>query len=73
MEKGHILVVEDNLDIREYIKGELEKKYNVFEAKNGKIGLETAISKNPDLILSDIMMPLMDGIEFCTKIKINAH
>ncbi|MCP5061872.1 MAG: response regulator [Ignavibacteriae bacterium] len=68
-DRSKVLVVEDNLDMREYITEELEKYYNVIEAKNGVIGFEQAVNENPDLILSDIMMPQMDGIEFCKKIK----
>ena len=68
-DKSKVLIVEDNHEMRQYLKEELESDYCIYEAVNGKDGFEVAIEKNPDLILSDIMMPLMDGIEFCTKIK----
>lgn len=68
-DKNTVLVVEDNLDMREYIKAELQNYYCVLTAKNGVEGFEKAINNKPDLIISDIMMPQMDGIEFCKKIK----
>lgn len=64
-----ILVVEDNVDMREFIKDELKNEYRVFEACNGEQGFNEALKINPELILSDIMMPNIDGIEFCGKIK----
>ncbi|KAA3661924.1 MAG: DNA-binding response regulator, partial [Calditrichaeota bacterium] len=67
--KSKILIVEDDIDMREYIKNELEQDYHVSLANDGTQGIEQAIKINPDLIISDIMMPQMDGIEFCKKIK----
>ena len=64
-----ILLVEDNEDLRFYLKDNLRKIYQVEEAVNGKEGWEKANSINPDLIVSDIMMPVMDGIEMSRKIK----
>lgn len=64
-----ILVVEDNKDIREYISSSLSGEYAVITAENGKEGLELAREKIPNVIISDIMMPEMDGIEFCAIIK----
>lgn len=64
-----ILIVEDNLDLRNYISEQLEEKYTVFEAGDGVKGLEMANEIIPDLIISDIMMPKMDGYEMCRKIK----
>lgn len=64
-----ILVVEDNNDMRSFIKENLELKYNVIEAENGKIGLEKAFEHVPDLVVSDVMMPEMDGIQLCSKLK----
>ena len=64
-----ILIVEDEWDLRHFLKTELAKKYNVLQARNGKEGVETAIKESPDLILSDVMMPEMDGIELCKTIK----
>ncbi|MGI9594119.1 MAG: ATP-binding protein [Patiriisocius sp.] len=66
-----ILLVEDNVDLRATIKFELEKKYNVIDAPNGKEALLIAVAKNPDLIITDIMMPVMDGKELCNVIKTN--
>lgn len=67
--KNKILIVEDHADMRHYLKQELEGEYEIFEAVNGEDGLNKAMKHNPDLIISDIMMPLMDGLEFCKKIK----
>ncbi|WP_159519601.1 hybrid sensor histidine kinase/response regulator transcription factor [Sunxiuqinia indica] len=67
--KKNILLVEDNEDFRFYLKDNLKEHYNVYEAGNGKIGWEMTLKKLPDLIVSDVVMPEMDGIEFCSKIK----
>ena len=64
-----ILVVEDNLELREYLRLELKDIYRVYEAPNGLIGFEMAKKHNPDLIIADIMMPEMDGVEMCEKLK----
>ena len=66
-----ILMIEDNFDLRNFIKQELEDSYNILEADNGKIGIQLAVSEIPDLIISDIMMPEMDGLELCTILKKN--
>lgn len=66
-----ILIVDDNQDVREYIRGILDETWQIIEGKNGIEGLEVAQGKNPDLIISDVMMPEMDGFEFCAKIKSN--
>ena len=63
-----VLIVEDNTDVRNYIHGYLED-YRCFEAGDGEEGLRLALKKIPDLIVSDIMMPKMDGVEFCKQIK----
>ena len=70
-EKKLILLVEDNADLRNSIKDELASKYKVITAENGKEGLLIALSKNPDLIITDVMMPKMDGKEMCRVIKSN--
>ncbi|NOX37163.1 MAG: response regulator [Calditrichaeota bacterium] len=64
-----ILIVEDNEEMREYIRDMLVDQYRVLEAENGKEGLSIAQEKIPDLIISDVMMPQMDGFEFCQHIK----
>ncbi len=64
-----LLIVEDNDELREYIIGLFEKNYKILEAPNGKIGLEMAVENLPDLIISDYMMPIMDGGELCKAIK----
>lgn len=66
-----ILVVEDDFDIRTYIVESLSHKFKVIQASNGQEGLSKAIQHIPDLILSDTLMPIMDGIEFCKEIKKN--
>ena len=66
-----ILLVEDNEDLRATIKAELEKKFTVIDAPNGKEALLIAVAKNPDLIITDVMMPIMDGKELCNIIKTN--
>jgi YesN/AraC family two-component response regulator len=66
-------VIEDNPDMRQYICSNLSRFFNVLEAENGKQGLEAAKKEEPDLIISDIMMPEMDGLELCRKIKTNLY
>lgn len=70
--KPTILVVEDDTDLRGYIVKVLEKDYNILEAENGEQGYEIALRELPDFILSDIMMPKVDGVEFLQNIKKNA-
>jgi signal transduction histidine kinase/ligand-binding sensor domain-containing protein/DNA-binding response OmpR family regulator len=64
-----VLLVEDNDDFRFYLKDNLRNKYKVIEATNGKEGWQKALSTHPQLIISDISMPEMDGIELIKKIK----
>ena len=64
-----VLVVEDNADMRAYIRAHLEETVAVVEAENGRVGLERAREIVPDLILSDVMMPEMDGLEACAALK----
>ncbi len=66
---ANILIVEDNQDMLNYLRDFLNKTYIVKTAENGKKGLEIAINEDVDLILSDLMMPEMDGIEFCKTIR----
>ncbi|WP_311952798.1 hybrid sensor histidine kinase/response regulator transcription factor [Mucilaginibacter terrae] len=68
-EHDRILLVDDNLELRTFLKDVLEKHYHIMEANNGKEGLTLAKENYPDIILSDVMMPEMDGIEFCYQVK----
>ncbi|MFN3693698.1 MAG: two-component regulator propeller domain-containing protein, partial [Ignavibacterium sp.] len=68
-EKPSILFIDDSEDIRQYISFLLKPIYNLFVCSNAKEGLEAAINHSPDLIISDVMMPEMDGNEFCRIIK----
>lgn len=70
-DKKTILLVEDNLQILNYISDSLSSNFSILTAKNGREGLELAKSFNPDLILSDVMMPEMDGIEMTRILKEN--
>jgi len=67
--KRSILIVEDDSDLSAFIKTMLEEDYSVMEAKNGREGWEKARKTLPDFIVSDIMMPEMDGIELLQKVK----
>jgi signal transduction histidine kinase/ligand-binding sensor domain-containing protein/DNA-binding response OmpR family regulator len=64
-----VLVVEDNLEIRHYIADSLSEDYQVVKANDGKVGCEKAFEYIPDLIITDIMMPVMDGTEMCKRLK----
>lgn len=64
-----VLVVEDNIDIREYIASSFSDRYEVVTAENGESGIEKAFQHTPDIIVSDIMMPVMNGIELCKTLK----
>lgn len=68
-EKPVVLIVEDQKDVREYIKDSLGDLYIIFEAGNGLEGLKLVEEEDPDLIISDIMMPEMDGLEMTRKLK----
>lgn len=64
-----ILVVDDNADLRHFIRSLLEGDYRILTACDGKEALEKAIKEMPDLVVSDIMMPVMDGLSFCKALK----
>ncbi|BAX78830.1 hybrid sensor histidine kinase/response regulator transcription factor [Labilibaculum antarcticum] len=69
--KSKILIVEDNDDLRQMIKEELSTEFNIIEASDGKEGYEVALEEKPDLIISDILMPIQDGISMLKQIKKN--
>ncbi|MEP6614259.1 MAG: two-component regulator propeller domain-containing protein, partial [Mucilaginibacter sp.] len=64
-----VLLVEDNDDFRFYIKDNLKAAFNIIEADNGKKGWQKALAQHPNLVVSDISMPEMNGIDLCVKIK----
>ena len=66
-----ILIVDDNADIRTLLRRILQNRYQVYEAEDGQQGLELANEVVPDLIVSDVMMPVMNGLEFCQRVKDN--
>lgn len=65
----HLLIVEDNADIRAYLRENLNATYTITEASDGDEALEKARATSPDLVLSDVAMPRMDGIELCRRLK----
>jgi DNA-binding response OmpR family regulator len=64
-----MLIVEDNADLRQYIVNTFSENYRVLEARDGLEGLNTAIEHIPDIIISDLMMPQLDGLSLCAKLK----
>ena len=68
-----VLIVEDNNDLRHFIYETIERNYQVIEAANGKEGYEKAMIEIPDLIISDVMMPVMDGFKMTGELKRNSH
>ncbi|CAM1373253.1 hybrid sensor histidine kinase/response regulator transcription factor [Tenacibaculum xiamenense] len=69
--KEKVLLVEDDYDLRKYLHNVLIQDYIVFEAVNGNEGLKIALNEIPDIIITDVMMPELDGIEMCREIKKN--
>ncbi len=67
-----VLIVEDNADVRAYVKRHLAARYHVVEAADGVEGLAQARAAPPDLVVSDVMMPNMDGFDFCRALKADA-
>lgn len=68
-DKPVVLIVEDNQDVRDYIKLQLSDAYSIIEAANGKEGIAMAVKFVPDIVVSDVMMPIMNGMEFCRRLK----
>lgn len=68
-EKPTVLIVEDNLDMQDFIKSNLGTGYHIIVAENGEAGLSKLEEETPDLIISDVMMPVMDGLTMLKKIK----
>lgn len=64
-----LLIVEDNSDMRQYIRSNFETKFRIIEAEDGEIGIQIALNQIPDLIISDVMMPNIGGIELCSNLK----
>lgn len=64
-----VLLVEDQKQVRDFLVSVWKKRYRVFEAKNGQEGIEKALEVVPDLILTDVRMPICDGIELCNTLK----
>ena len=69
--KKSLLIVEDNLDVRQYIRSLFTHQYVVLEANDGEEGVRIAMEKLPDLIISDVMMPVKDGFTCCREIRNN--
>jgi len=69
--KATILLIEDNLDVATYVASCLDQEYNIIIGNEGKEGVELAIQYIPDIIITDIMMPLKDGFEVCQDVKTN--
>ncbi|WP_194768095.1 two-component regulator propeller domain-containing protein [Tamlana sp. I1] len=70
--KDTILIVEDNVELKDYLKTELSEQYKILLASNGTEGVKIAQESFPDLIITDVIMPEMNGFEFCKIIKSNA-
>lgn len=74
-EEGHtaarqtVLIIEDNTDMRNYLRDLMKKHYRILEAENGEEGLKMAVKQVPDLVLSDVMMPVMDGFTCCAALR----
>ena len=68
-ELATVLIVDDNADMRAYLRTLLLDSYYVIEAADGQSGLKLAVESVPDIVVSDVMMPVMDGLAFCTRLK----
>lgn len=69
LSRDSVLIIDDNPDIRKYVRSILEKEFTVIEAHNGQEGIKKAMTYVPDLIICDILMPVMDGIACCRILK----
>jgi len=69
MEKHRLLIIEDNADTRRFLEAMLSKEFEVISAENGVIGIDFARNKSPDLILLDIMLPILSGYDACSLLK----
>jgi len=69
MRKERVLIIDDDPDIRDVLDLSLSDYYTIFAASNGKEGLEIVKAKNPDLIITDYNMPVMNGPEFCKQLR----
>ena len=69
MEKHRILIIEDNADTRRFLEAMLTKEFEVITAENGIIGIDYARNKSPDLIILDIMLPILSGYDACSLLK----
>lgn len=68
-ELATVLIIDDNADMRAYLRTLLLDRYYVIEAADGQSGLKLAVESVPDIVVSDVMMPVMDGLTFCTRLK----
>ena len=64
-----MLVVDDNIEVRQYVTSLLQGDYDVAQASDGKEGLAVALKNVPDIIVCDVLMPVMDGLEMCRRVK----
>lgn len=71
--KAEIVIVEDEEDIQEYLKAQLSSDFKIRTYPNGKVALNEILKNKPDLVISDIMMPEMDGTTLCAKLKSNIN
>jgi signal transduction histidine kinase/ligand-binding sensor domain-containing protein/DNA-binding response OmpR family regulator len=69
--KEKLLIIEDNAELRDFLKNYLSHNFDVYESENGKEGLEQCLSLKPMICIVDVMMPIMNGLEFCSTLKNN--
>lgn len=69
--KKHLMIVEDDKEIRNYVVQELRKDYHIIECQDGQQALDIIMTQAPDIIISDLMMPNMDGMTLCSKVRQN--